>query len=843
MSTAPSDDPAADRAASRLDRWRRSLLDLTLRNRLLDARDGRQSLALAGVDAVALAGVLDGGAELALDAYAAPDAARVGGAERATEATVHAAAEALAARRLLVPTSDVELDRSLLAMARSARESLEEGGARSLWIALGLLRWREDGDVDGAAPRLRHAPLALWPVELRRGSAGERYRLRPADDEPRLNDTLIEKLRIDLGAVVAPPRADDGELDLDAVMAAFAAAVAGRPGWEVVPAARLGVFAFAKFGMWTDLAERAATLLEAPLVRHLACSTGEAFVDDGPALAELADPTTLDDAMPPVEVFAPLDADATQLAAVRAAEHGKTFVLQGPPGTGKSQTISNLIAQCLARGQTVLFVSEKMAALEVVHRRLTGAGLGDFCLELHSHKARKREVIEDLGRVLERAWRPGGLSGDGGRLAAARAATDGHVRAMHAPSPLGLTVFDALARLVALRDAPRLALGPVTDIGDAAWLATRRDALARYAAAATEIGGGGDAGAAAGAPAGAPAGAAAAAPRPARRCPRPARTRGRTRRSRSGSSPAATRSPPRSPSWPARSPPSTTRWPRPPRRCRAAPDLSRRRRRAGRPRRGRGAVAVPGRRAGRGGVDGRRRRRRRRRQDRAGEGARRRRRRRARRRRRPGGDRRARHRARAAGGARDPRTWLVMARRRRELRAELDAAGATSYSIRRRWATASSPSWRRGSGAGAGGSGCGGGWRCAAARAWLRRFCDGRLPGDAATATDLDAALVVRRCACLLEEARPAARRWMGAMAPADGGGDEGADLDAVDGALDWAGELRAAFDRIAGRPRPATPATRRGGRWWRRWRTRRQAAPRRRGPTSGRRRPAAALR
>jgi primosomal protein N' len=84
-----------------------------------------------------------------------------------------------------------------------------------------------------------------------------------------------------------------------------------------------------------------------------------------------------------------LDADSTQLAAMASALDGKSFVLQGPPGTGKSQTITNLVAASLARGKTVLFVSEKMAALEVVHRRLRDVGLADFCLELHSHKANK----------------------------------------------------------------------------------------------------------------------------------------------------------------------------------------------------------------------------------------------------------------------------------------------------------------------------------------------------------------------------------------------------------------------------------------------------------------------
>ena len=82
---------------------------------------------------------------------------------------------------------------------------------------------------------------------------------------------------------------------------------------------------------------------------------------------------------------------------------GADLVVDGPPGTGKSQTIANIIAETLAAGKTVLFVSAKVAALEVVKRRLDQCGLGDFCLELHSHKANKKEVVAELGRCLDLA--------------------------------------------------------------------------------------------------------------------------------------------------------------------------------------------------------------------------------------------------------------------------------------------------------------------------------------------------------------------------------------------------------------------------------------------------------
>jgi very-short-patch-repair endonuclease len=468
----------APAAARRLDRWKLSLLDLTLRNRLLDARDGRQVVPLAGVDAVALAARLDDGAPLELGTTAVIDPAAVGGAERAAEAMAKAGADALAHGRLLAALAPDELDRRLVAMARSARESLQESGASTLWLGLGALRWFE---TDGGEVA-RHAPLALLPVELRRAGPRERYQLAVrADEDARWNDTLFEKLASEFGIRVTPPGGERDDLDLAGLIGTLAAAVAKLPGWQVLPEARLGVFAFAKFVMWTDLAERGEALLAAPVVHHLATGDGAAF----PAQPAFPDAATLDATLPLGELFAPLDCDASQLAAVLAAAAGRSFVLQGPPGTGKSQTITNLIAQALTHGKTVLFVAEKQAALEVVQRRLAAAGLGDFCLELHSHKAGKREVIGELGRVLERVWRPNApVTGDDQRLAAARAELNRYVAALHAPGVAGISAHDALGQLGRLRDAPAL---PDGTAATAEAIAAQRDAVRRFAEAAAAL--------------------------------------------------------------------------------------------------------------------------------------------------------------------------------------------------------------------------------------------------------------------------------------------------------------------------------------------------------------------
>ena len=185
------------------------------------------------------------------------------------------------------------------------------------------------------------------------------------------------------------------------------------------------MFSFAKYLMWKDLTERTDQLRENAVVRHLIDTPRESY----PSGVAFPSPKRLDLEFGPEQTFCPLPADSSQLSAVMAAVRGKDFVLIGPPGTGKSQTISNLIAQCLAEGKRVLFVSEKIAALDVVYRRLREVGLGEFCLELHSSKARKLDVLAQLHEVLGRTRRsrPGRLARRGAAAEAAARRTQ-HLR-------------------------------------------------------------------------------------------------------------------------------------------------------------------------------------------------------------------------------------------------------------------------------------------------------------------------------------------------------------------------------------------------------------------------------
>jgi len=271
---------------------------------------------------------------------------------------------------------------------------LRERGVDSLFVALGTLRWF---DVDHSDSELR-TPLFLVQVtleeETNRDSDRHDYEITSEDADLQVNPALRKLLSAERGIHLAP----DEEFSLDDVEAAFAyvdEVINGFDRWKIAPEVTLGIFDFSKFGLYADLEENRDAIKNDPLV--------QAINGDPSALPEPApspDASELDEAVSPADTFQVLDADSSQQEAIEAAKRDVSFVLQGPPGTGKSQTISNIIAEKMAAGETVLFVSEKQAALNVVKDRLDNNDLGRFCLEAHGEKASKKQVLEDLGQEL-----------------------------------------------------------------------------------------------------------------------------------------------------------------------------------------------------------------------------------------------------------------------------------------------------------------------------------------------------------------------------------------------------------------------------------------------------------
>jgi very-short-patch-repair endonuclease len=474
--------PDATSPAGRLALWRRKLLDLTTRNRLLHLPESAKAVRLVCPDPGRLEDILAEGKRIKVAPM--PDLEVAGRdlalyEQQANESLREQYARAALDRGEVLSVLDKsKLDAALVDLYRKARSDLDEGGANTLFLALGFLKWKKSADD----PKSYRAPLILLPVKLERKSALSGVTMSLHEDEPSFNLTLLELLRQDFeikipGLDGALPT-DERGIDVGGTWNIVRRAVRDVPRFEVTGDVVLGTFSFAKYLMWKDLSARAEQLTQNPVVCHLIERASDSFGSgsDFPA------PSELDPKIDPSQLFAPLPADSSQLAAVVASAAGHDFVLDGPPGTGKSQTIANMIAHNLALGRRVLFVAEKMAALEVVYRRLEEKGLGEFCLELHSNKTSKVEVLKRL----ERAWDARDAltaeewSKEAAEVRRLRDNLNDIVALLHKRWPNGLTVHDAIGRVV--RDAnagtPRL-IWPDHNQHDEETLARLRDVARR----------------------------------------------------------------------------------------------------------------------------------------------------------------------------------------------------------------------------------------------------------------------------------------------------------------------------------------------------------------------------
>jgi len=349
------------------------------------------------------------------------------------------------------------LQRRLLGLYRDSRLFAEEQGLELLFLGLGQLVWTEP-----AAPATeRRAPLLLVPVALERGEARAAFRLRarPADIDDNLS--LAERLKVDFGIALPKLPADDEAIEPAAYFAAVAQAIEGRAGWRVEQdAIALGLYSFAKLLMHSDLDPanwpHTARLDTNPFVRAL-------LVEGLPPPEQpmLPDDTDLDELIPVGTLDSVLDADGSQTLAAEEVRRGRSCVVQGPPGTGKSQTITNIIAQAIKDGRSVLFVAEKLAALEVVRRRLEGVGLGAACLPLHSDRTSRRSVLAEIDRTLGLP-RPAAVDEQGSldpdliinRLGVLRGRLNRHAHALHEQlGSSGISPYRVIGELSKLRAA------------------------------------------------------------------------------------------------------------------------------------------------------------------------------------------------------------------------------------------------------------------------------------------------------------------------------------------------------------------------------------------------------
>ncbi|RNC29234.1 MAG: ATP-dependent RecD-like DNA helicase [Candidatus Dichloromethanomonas elyunquensis] len=372
----------------KLEAWKNKLLDLGKRNRLLNYRDSKRSnLRIQKPSIFELWNSFVVNENPIKFPYYDEDQISLLSNEQ----------EIGLERNVMTNQTIKDQQKTLRNLREKAKTAMEEQGVNILYLSFGFLKWSEDVNSE----QYFLSPIILVPVTLTLESITSPYELSLHEDEISLNPTIAFKMSNDFGI-------DLPEFDAEENLSDYFSKVNSlikTNSWEVVHETGLSLLSFLKINMYRDLEIHNDKIKGHPIVRALTGDTtaiGSTYEDVNDFDH---DAHTL-----PSDIFQVVDADSSQQDTVLLAKKGVSFVLQGPPGTGKSQTITNIIAECLASGKKVLFVSEKMAALEVVRKRLTSAGLHDFCLTLHSYKANKKDVLEQLSSVLSLSRQRANLS-------------------------------------------------------------------------------------------------------------------------------------------------------------------------------------------------------------------------------------------------------------------------------------------------------------------------------------------------------------------------------------------------------------------------------------------------
>ncbi|MEV1142276.1 DUF4011 domain-containing protein [Micromonospora sp. NPDC049799] len=443
----------SDGSPARIQQWRKSLLDLSLRNPLLNLPKRGRGLDLhvpAGALALLDDLIHDGRQVQVIPQDDISHVHELAGARRAQDLDAEILTRELRTdRRVYGAVTEARYKTVMRALQREARTMEQETGSNYLYLTIGtLVHTRTTG---GEA----YAPLFLLPVRIEGGTGRRPYAMVIDGTEVASpNHCLVEWLRVKHSVRIPEleqPVLDEHGIDVAKTLAAInAGLVDNRLNYRIDETASLRLLQFSTFQMWRDLGEHWPRFLENPVVRHLVESSGATF--DDPARPEHQAEVTVDEA----ELHLPIPADGSQMQAIVMAERGQSFVLEGPPGTGKSQTITNMIARAVTAGRSVLFVAEKQAALEVVKRRLKQVGLGPFALDLHGRKQSLNAIRQQLRDALDQY----DLGGDGDWTAVETAYRTRlaplveYPAQVHTANGVGMSLWSAYEQVLAYADGP-----------------------------------------------------------------------------------------------------------------------------------------------------------------------------------------------------------------------------------------------------------------------------------------------------------------------------------------------------------------------------------------------------
>lgn len=387
---------------NKFDLWEKKLLDLSKRNELIDfkvGKNGQQILTFDdnGVlninylyDAFKEKGkqynIIDSGLNNNTNTLFIPDL---------TIEQYNVYSDAVKNQKLLIIKGKASLATSLKHFDRERKKAFEESGSNVLYLAIGFIEWFESSKSQKA----KYSPIILIPIDLKRHSK-DNYSIVGREEDPFLNISIFEYFHQEFqmnfdDLLTSNLFKADSNITAEAILNTVSLKLQKLNRARVIKTAAINIFRFSKAVMWQDMKYHRDKLASNKVIKSILDRSY--IIKDNERLIDTID----DDSFNPSDLAIPLSADSSQIMAIKDCALGKSFILQGPPGTGKSQTITNMIVNAIYQGKTVLFVAEKMAALEVVQKRLEKLSLGIFALEAHSIKADKSSVMEQFKKRIE----------------------------------------------------------------------------------------------------------------------------------------------------------------------------------------------------------------------------------------------------------------------------------------------------------------------------------------------------------------------------------------------------------------------------------------------------------
>lgn len=451
-----------DAEVNKFDLWEKKLLDLSKRNELIDFkvdRNGQQILTFDNDGNLSINFLFDEFKEKKYQ-YTLIDSniQGMGGTlslPDLTEEQYNTCSYAVNDHKLLFIKRKTSLNSALKFFDRERRKAFEESGSNVLYMAIGFIEWFETE----RSIRPKYAPIILIPIDLKRHSK-DSYSIIGRDEPAFLNISIFEffhqefKMNFD-DLLTMNLFSDDSNISADTILNTVSEKLKRLKRARVIKTAAINIFRFSKAVMWQDVKYHREELAKNKVIKSIL--NRSYIVTEEEKLTENFD----DDKSNPADLAIPLSADSSQIKAIKDCGEGKSFILQGPPGTGKSQTITNMIVNAIYHGKTVLFVAEKMAALEVVQRRLEKLKLDKFALEAHSIKSDKASVMEqfknriELNRIISDTDKYYKTSSD---LKLKRDDLNKIINVLHKKEDYFLSFYDALVRSDGLDDIATIEL-------------------------------------------------------------------------------------------------------------------------------------------------------------------------------------------------------------------------------------------------------------------------------------------------------------------------------------------------------------------------------------------------